>query len=128
MNDDDGGQHHPPPSSNWLRSAVADLVDPFLVDSQGALEAVPDDRMHLVQFTDCENASTYGCCVTVTEVLQVNNTHTCIMFCFFFNHTYLLLLAAYRQPPTNPASLAGNRAPTVSTPVFRSLSHRGQTE
>lgn len=41
------------------------------VTSQGALESVPEDRMHLVQFTDCENASTYGCCVTVTQVLQV---------------------------------------------------------
>ncbi|CAN0303654.1 unnamed protein product, partial [Ectocarpus fasciculatus] len=25
---------------------------------------------HLLQFTDCDNASTYGCCVTVTHVLQ----------------------------------------------------------
>ncbi|CAM9767632.1 unnamed protein product, partial [Scytosiphon promiscuus] len=39
-------------------------------DAEGASEAVPDDRVHLVQFTDCENASTYGCCLTVTEVLQ----------------------------------------------------------
>ena len=38
---------------------------------QGMLEAVPDDRVHLVQFTDCDNASTYGCCVTVTQLVQV---------------------------------------------------------
>eukprot|EP00903_Cladosiphon_okamuranus_P014764 g13681.t1 len=36
----------------------------------GTLDSVPEDRMHLVQFTDCENAATYGCCVTVTQVLQ----------------------------------------------------------
>lgn len=37
----------------------------------GTREAVPEDRMHLLQFTDCDNASTYGCCLTVTHVLQV---------------------------------------------------------
>ncbi|CAM9662911.1 unnamed protein product [Pylaiella littoralis] len=50
------------------RGASVALVEREAVS--GTLEAVPDDRMHLVQFTDCENASTYGCCVTVTEVLQ----------------------------------------------------------
>lgn len=35
------------------------------------LDAVPEERAHLVQFTDMENASTYGCCLTVTRVLQV---------------------------------------------------------
>lgn len=32
---------------------------------------MPEDRVHLVQFTDCDNASTYGCCLTVTHILQV---------------------------------------------------------
>lgn len=27
--------------------------------------------MHVVQFTDCENVSTYGCCLTVTHLMQV---------------------------------------------------------
>ncbi|CAM9129630.1 unnamed protein product [Ectocarpus sp. 12 AP-2014] len=36
----------------------------------GTREAAPEDRMHLLQFTDCDNASTYGCCLTVTHVLQ----------------------------------------------------------
>ncbi|CAB1120011.1 unnamed protein product [Ectocarpus sp. CCAP 1310/34] len=39
-------------------------------EGTGTREAVPEDRMHLLQFTDCDNASTYGCCLTVTHVLH----------------------------------------------------------
>lgn len=71
---------------------------------QGLIDAVPEDRTHLVQFTDCDNASTYGCCLTVTHVLQV-----CVLgggtplsyFLFVLSFKFITLLIAPSAPIIN---------------------------